>query len=77
MYDITQNPFHLYSLHRKSVSGERSRVSGPLVLLARLFSEKTRVIAITLAVVYICGIWHNSLKQNSHFINSTTHLTLL
>ena len=31
MHDIGQNPFHLYSVHRTSVSGERSRANGPLV----------------------------------------------
>ena len=32
MYDISQNPFYLYSVHRSSVSGKRSRANGPLVL---------------------------------------------
>ena len=33
MYDISQNPFCLYSVHRTSVSGERSWANGPLVSL--------------------------------------------
>ena len=28
-------------------------------------------------VVNICGVWHKSLKQSSHFINSLTRLMLL
>ena len=31
MFDISQNPFYLYSVHRTSVSGERSKANGPLV----------------------------------------------
>ena len=36
MYDISQNPFYLYSVHRTSVSCERFRASDPLVS----FSDK-------------------------------------
>ena len=32
MYDISQNPFYLYSVHRTSVFGERSRANDSLVL---------------------------------------------
>ena len=31
MYDNSQNPLYLYSVHRTSVSGEHSRANGPLV----------------------------------------------
>ena len=31
MYDIGQNPFYSYSVHRTSVSGERSIANGSLV----------------------------------------------
>ena len=37
MYDISQNPFCLYSVHRTSVSGERSMANGPLVFNLALF----------------------------------------
>ena len=36
MYDINQNPFYLYSVHRTSVSGDRSRANGPLVFFTVL-----------------------------------------
>ena len=35
MYDISQNPFYLYSVHRTSVLGERFRANGPLVLFGK------------------------------------------
>ena len=42
--------------------------------LSDLSMERT---FLSVEVVYICGGWHNSLKQSSHFINSLTRLTLL
>ena len=39
MYDISQNPFYLYSVHRTSVSGERSGANGPLVPSKPMFSH--------------------------------------
>ena len=40
MYDISQNSFYLYSVHRTLVSGEHSRANGLLVFLCNFMQSK-------------------------------------
>ena len=56
MYDISQNPFYLYSVHRTSVSGERFRANGPLVLFK--FGEEFQevgIIGVYVSIPFSCN----------------------
>ena len=75
MYDIGQHPFYLYSVHRTSVSGERSRASGPLVLSGyehRIFGISAPNLSGVFQIIVRLVDFNNPLLIDTHFDVSTT-----